>query len=128
VLLTFGLGTAVGDATAIEMGIGFAWSIVLFGVLILVPLALWRAGINATLTFWAAYVLTRPLGASIADGLGASHHAGGLGWGSGVVAGLGLALFAALVAYLALTHSDVEGTHLSHTVGRDIQPAEEAVS
>ncbi|MCL8251732.1 hypothetical protein AERO_10085 [Aeromicrobium fastidiosum] len=108
VLLTFGLGTAVGDATAIEAGIGFAWSIVLFGVLILVPLGLWRAGVNPTATFWAAYVLTRPLGASVADWLGKSHSAGGLGWGDGVVTGLGLVLFTALVTYLAVTHRDVE--------------------
>jgi uncharacterized membrane-anchored protein len=125
VLLTFGLGTAVGDATAIEMGIGFAWSIVLFGVLILVPLGLWRVGVNATLTFWAAYVLTRPLGASVADWLGASHHAGGLGWGSGPVAGIGLVLFAALVTYLALTHRDVEGTRPPHTVAQTAGPVVE---
>ena len=110
-LLTFGLGTAVGDATAIEMGLGFAWSIVLFGVLILVPLALWRAGLNATAAFWAAYVLTRPLGASVADWLGKSHSAGGLGWGDGTVTGLALLIFATLVTYLAVTHSDVEGSH-----------------
>lgn len=108
VLLTFGLGTALGDATAIEAGLGFAWSIGLFGALILVPLALWRMGVNATLTFWAAYVVTRPLGASVADWLGKSHHAGGLGWGDGVVTGLGLVLFAGFVAYLAATHSDVD--------------------
>src|SRR5690349_15024979 len=70
VLLTFGLGTAVGDTTAIEVGLGFAWSIVLFGVLILVSYVLWRFGLNATGAFWAAYVLTRPLGASVADWLG----------------------------------------------------------
>jgi uncharacterized membrane-anchored protein len=111
VLLTFGLGTAVGDTTAIEMGLGFAWSIVLFGILILVPLVLWRVGLNATTAFWAAYVLTRPLGASVADWLGKPHSAGGLDWGDGTVTGLGLLAFAALVAYLTVTHSDTEGAH-----------------
>ncbi|KQV76103.1 hypothetical protein ASC61_14430 [Aeromicrobium sp. Root344] len=111
VLLTFGLGTAVGDATAIEMGLGFAWSIVLFGILILVPLALWRVGLDATATFWAAYVLTRPLGASVADWLGKSRAAGGLGWGDGTVTGLALLIFAVLVTYVALAHSDTEGAH-----------------
>lgn len=114
VLLTFGLGTAVGDATAIEMNIGFAWSIVLFGVLILVPLGLWRGGVNATTTFWMAYVLTRPLGASVADWLGKSPAAGGRGWGDGPVTGMALAAFVGLVAYLAVTHADVEGAHASH--------------
>ncbi|CAN5627106.1 membrane protein [soil metagenome] len=111
VLLTFGLGTAVGDATAIDFGLGFAWSIVLFGVLILVPLALWRAGLNPVLAFWASYVLTRPLGASVADWLGKSQANGGLSWGDGVVTGLGLLLFAGLVTYLTITHADVEGAH-----------------
>jgi len=112
VLLTFGLGTALGDTTAINLGMGFAGSIVLFGVLILVPLVLWRAGrLDATIAFWASYVLTRPLGASVADWLGKPPSQGGLGWGDGTVTAIGLALFAALVGYLTLTHSDVEGAH-----------------
>ncbi len=115
VLLTFGLGTALGDATAIDLGLGFVWSIALFGVLILVPLGLWRLGLNATVAFWSSYVLTRPLGASVADWLGKAPSAGGLGWGDGIVAGLGLALFAALVAYLTLAHADVEGAHAAHS-------------
>jgi uncharacterized membrane-anchored protein len=115
VLLTFGLGTALGDTTAINLGLGFGLSIVLFGVLILVPLVLWRLGLNATVAFWASYVLTRPLGASVADWLGKPPSAGGLGWGDGTVTGLGLLLFVALVAYLTVTHSDVEGAHaVSH--------------
>src|SRR4051794_24889243 len=114
VLLTFGLGTALGDTTAIDLGLGFGWSIVLFGLLILVPLALWRLGLDATIAFWAAYVLTRPLGASVADWLGKPASRGGLGWGDGVVFALGLAAFAGLVAYLAVSHSDVEGAHRAH--------------
>jgi uncharacterized membrane-anchored protein len=114
VLLTFGLGTALGDTTAINMGLGFAWSIALFGALILVPLVLWRLGLNAIIAFWASYVLTRPLGASVADWLGKAPSAGGLGWGDGTVTGLGLAIFAALVAYLTLTHGDVEGAHAGY--------------
>jgi uncharacterized membrane-anchored protein len=123
VLLTFGLGTAVGDSTAIEMGLGFAWSIVLFGILILVPLVLWRVGLNATIAFWTAYVLTRPLGASVADWLGKSHAAGGLGWGDGTVTGLGLLAFAMLVTYVTVTHSDTEGAH--HPATDDALPAAE---
>jgi len=117
VLLTFGLGTALGDTTAINLGLGFAWSIVLFGVLIVVPLGLWRLGLDATVAFWASYVLTRPLGASVADWLGKPPSQGGIGWGDGVVFGLGLALFALLVLYLTVTHSDVEGSHAQHRAG-----------
>jgi uncharacterized membrane-anchored protein len=104
VLLTFGLGTALGDTTAENLHLGFLWSIGLFGVLILVPLMLWKCGVDATVTFWAAYSLTRPLGASIADWM--AHHKDGLGWGTGPVTGVGLLLFASLVAYVAITHSD----------------------
>lgn len=107
VLLTFGLGTALGDATAMNMGLGFSGSILLFGALILVPLVAWRTGVmGATAAFWSAYVVTRPLGASIADWLGKPAHAGGVNWGDGVVFGLGLLLFAALVTRLTLTHED----------------------
>lgn len=108
VLLTFGLGTALGDATAIDLGMGFVWSILLFGVLIVVPLGLWRAGLDATLAFWSSYALTRPLGASVADWLAKGPSEGGVGWGTGPVTAIGLAVFVALVAYLHLTHADVD--------------------
>jgi uncharacterized membrane-anchored protein len=117
VLLTFGLGTALGDTTAFDAGLGYNWSTALFGVAILIPLALWRLGIfGATLAFWASYVLTRPLGASIADWFGKAHNKGGLGIGDGVVTGIGLVIFVGFVAYLTITHSDVEGSHGIHEV------------
>ncbi|GAA3119847.1 membrane protein [Kribbella aluminosa] len=124
VLLTFGLGTAVGDATAIDFGLGFTWSIVLFAVLIVVPLGLWKLGLNATIAFWASYVLTRPLGASIADWFGKDIHKGGLGWGIGPVTLVGLLLFAVLVAYLSLTHSDVDhaADHARESAVREPDP------
>ena len=108
VLLTFGLGTALGDTTATDLHLGYWWSVVLFGGLILVPLVAWRLGANAVLCFWAAYSLTRPLGASVADGLAVSRHHGGLGWTTGTVSALGLVLFGLLVAYVAVTHGDGE--------------------
>jgi uncharacterized membrane-anchored protein len=70
--------------------------------------------------FWAAYSLTRPLGASVADGLAVSRAHGGLGWTTGVVTAMGLVLFAALVAYVALTRSDEEGAHVSHAARREL--------
>jgi uncharacterized membrane-anchored protein len=107
VLLTFGLGTALGDTTDANLGMGFVWSIVLFAVLILVPLAAWRLGANAVVCFWASYSLTRPLGASAADWL--AHRApAGLGLGTGPVTAVGLVLFVAIVAYLTLTHADTD--------------------
>lgn len=112
VLLTFGLGTSLGDFAAATLGLGFGWSAVAFGVLILIPVAAWRLGASSVACFWAAYSLTRPLGASVADWLGkpaskAADQVGtGLGWGDGTVTIIGLVLFAGLVAYAALTHSD----------------------
>ena len=68
VFATFALGTALGDFTATSLGLGYLGSGVLFAVVILVPaLAWWRLGLNSIAAFWMAYVVTRPLGASIAD-------------------------------------------------------------
>jgi uncharacterized membrane-anchored protein len=117
VLLTFGLGTALGDTTAVNLHLGYGWSVVLFGALMVVPVVAWRTGVSPVVCFWAAYSLTRPLGASVADGLAVSRAHGGLGWTTGVVTALGLAVFAVLVAYVALTHSDEEGAHAAHAAG-----------
>jgi uncharacterized membrane-anchored protein len=103
VLATFALGTAAGDLTALTLGLGFFGSIVLFAVLIMVPFAAWRLGAGAVATFWAAYVLTRPLGASVADWLGKPHRLTGLDYGDGTVAGIGLVVFVVAVAAVTLT-------------------------
>lgn len=96
VVLTFAMGTAVGDLTAVTLHLGYAGSALLFAVLILVPAAGYRfLSWNAVACFWVAYVLTRPVGASIADWLGKPVEAGGLGVGDGTV-GLVLALAMAL--------------------------------
>jgi uncharacterized membrane-anchored protein len=109
VMATFALGTAAGDFTAITLHLGFLASAGLFAGLILVPaVAYWVFHVNEVLAFWCAYVLTRPLGASIADYLGVSHARGGIGWGTAQVS-IGLAiLIAALVAYLSVTRKDIQ--------------------
>jgi uncharacterized membrane-anchored protein len=84
VAATFATGTAVGDLTAITLHLGYAGSIVLFAAAICIPAAGYRwLRWNPTASFWVAYVLTRPLGASIADWTGKSTRVGGLGWGDG---------------------------------------------
>ena len=86
VTVAFALGTAVGDFTAIVAKLGYFGSGLLFTGLILLPaLGFWLGRMNAVLMFWIAYVLTRPLGASFADGMGKPKIVGGLGWGSGNV-------------------------------------------
>ncbi|MDQ1661378.1 MAG: hypothetical protein QOJ68_1358 [Blastococcus sp.] len=108
VLLTFALGTAAGDLTAFVLHLGYFWSGVLFAAAIAVPAVGWRYGLNPVVAFWAAYVLTRPLGASFADWLGKSHALGGLGWGDDVVSGVATLGIAVLVAYVAVSRHGIQ--------------------
>jgi uncharacterized membrane-anchored protein len=109
VLATFALGTAAGDFTAYSLNLGFLSSTVLFAVVISIPaLAWWRGALHPIAAFWAAYVVTRPLGASIADWLGKPHSANGLALGDGTVSALALIAFAVLVAYVAATKRDIQ--------------------
>ncbi len=102
VLATFALGTAAGDLTAYTMHLGYLASAVVFAVMIAVPLVAWRLGFNAIAAFWTAYVLTRPLGASVADWLGKPPALGnGLGLGDGPVTIAAALLIAGLVGLSA---------------------------
>ncbi len=116
VAATFAMGTALGDFTATTLSLGYLTSAVIFGLIIVVPAVGYRwFRWNAIFCFWFAYVLTRPLGASIADWLGKPESAKGLGLGAGWTAlGLGAAIVV-LVGYLAVSRTDVQ------TV-RDLQP------
>jgi uncharacterized membrane-anchored protein len=124
VLATFALGTAVGDLTAFVFHWGFFASGVLFAIAIALPgLAWWKLGLNPVVAFWAAYVLTRPLGASFADWLGKPHSkAGGLGWGDGTVTVITTVLIVALVAYVARTRSDIQRPERAGLDDRDLVP------
>jgi len=99
VLTTFALGTAVGDLTAVTFGLGYFASALVFGILFAIPGIAYRWwGLGATAAFWTAYVLTRPFGASLADGLAVSHARGGLALGTGPVSLVLLAIIAVCVA------------------------------
>jgi len=117
VMATFAMGTAVGDLTANTIGLGYFASGVLFAAVIAIPAIGYRSlGWNSIFCFWFAYVVTRPFGASVADWLGKSKSAGGLGFGDGTVAlALGALIFA-LVAFLAITRRDVQGVADQHSV------------
>jgi uncharacterized membrane-anchored protein len=83
ILFTFSLGTSAGDLIGEKLGLGYMWSVVLFLSLIALVYAAWRIfKIDAVLAFWAAYILTRPLGASTGDLLSQAPKDGGLGLGS----------------------------------------------
>jgi uncharacterized membrane-anchored protein len=107
VLLTFALGTATGDWTLDLTG----WTP---GVSVLLPLGLiativvaWRLGANLVLSFWLAYILTRPLGANLGDWLGSPNSDGGLGLGTAATSAIFLVTILATVLYLTRSRRDV---------------------
>ena len=98
VMATFALGTAAGDMTANTFGWGFLVSGIIFGISFAVPLLLNRLVEAGTVaTFWAAYVITRPFGASLADWLALPPSRGGVGWGT---LNVSLALIAAIALFV----------------------------
>jgi len=99
ILFTFALGTSAGDLIAERLGLGYAWSAMVFLALIAVVYAAWRfLNIDAVLAFWAAYILTRPLGATTGDLLSQPATAGGLGLGATWTSVLFLAAILVMVA------------------------------
>jgi uncharacterized membrane-anchored protein len=108
VLSTFALGTAAGDLTATSMGLGFWASAAVFAVVISIPAIGWRwQRWNPIACFWLAYIATRPLGASVADGF-SKPFAGGLNVGDPLVSLVAFIAFTGLVAYAAVTRCDVQ--------------------
>ena len=107
VVATFALGTAAGDLTAQSVGLGYLASAVLFAALILVPALWYRFGrLNPVAAFWWAYVLTRPLGASVADWLGKPTRDGGVGLGAGPVSVAFGVVIAVIVVWLVRSRAD----------------------
>jgi uncharacterized membrane-anchored protein len=107
VLFTFALGTAAGDLIAEKSGLGYFKSILLFGgAIAIITVAHLRFKLNAVLAFWAAYILTRPLGASIGDWLSQPKSDGGRGLGPTTTSYIFLAIIFALVVFLSVTRVD----------------------
>jgi len=118
ILFTFALGTAVGDLTAEKFKLGYLNSVFIFaGLIAIVMIAHYaakrflalghkRQSTNAVLAFWLAYILTRPLGASIGDLLSQACIDGGLGLGATTTSALFFVPILGLVVYLTLTKKD----------------------
>jgi uncharacterized membrane-anchored protein len=108
VLFTFALGTAAGDLATEELGLGFDLGIVAFGALIAAIAVAYGLGAQSVMTFWLAYILTRPLGASLGDLLSQDRDYGGLGFGT-VYTSLGfLAVITGLVVLLSIRPHGVD--------------------
>ena len=107
ILFTVALGTATGDLLAERLALGYARSLFVFAALIALIAILWQKKvINAVFGFWAVYVLTRPLGASIGDLLSQDKKVGGFGLGTTVTSLIFLTLITITVTYLVRTEKD----------------------
>jgi uncharacterized membrane-anchored protein len=102
ILFTFALGTAAGDLATEALMMGFNLGVLAFGALIAAVTAAYYLGANAVLTFWIAYILTRPLGASLGDLLSQSRPNGGLGFGTIHTSVVFLLVIASLVTFVSL--------------------------
>ncbi len=121
ILFTFALGTASGDLMAEGLALGyFTTGVIVASVIALTSIA-WKLRLNAVLSFWIIYIMTRPLGASIGDYLSQPANHGGLGLGVTVTSVIFIAGIIATVAYLTLTRRDVIGKKMVEEVKEDEQ-------
>ena len=108
ILFTFALGTAAGDLLAENLMLGYWLSAIVFAAMIGgIYIAYHYFKLNAIPAFWIAYILTRPLGASIGDYLSQPHENGGLGLGTEVTSAIFLIAILATVIYLTRTKKDM---------------------
>jgi uncharacterized membrane-anchored protein len=119
ILFTFALGTAGGDLMAEGLGLGYATSALIFAALIAtITVSYYLFKTNAILSFWLAYILTRPLGASCGDYLSQPLVNGGIGLGTVDTSVIFLASIMTLVLYLTITKRDTQDGR-SETVDAD---------
>ncbi len=108
ILFTFALGTSAGDFLSERLELGYLAALGIFaGAIVVVAVLHFGLRLNAILSFWLAYILTRPLGASIGDYLASPKAEGGLGLGTNVTSIIFLSAILALVVYLAISKRDV---------------------
>jgi uncharacterized membrane-anchored protein len=100
ILFTFALGTAAGDLATEALGLGFQLGVIVFAALLAATAAAYRFGADPVLTFWLAYILTRPLGASLGDLLSQSRNYGGAGLGTIATSIAFLTVIIALVVWV----------------------------
>ncbi len=107
VLVTFALGTSGGDLLSEKVDLGYLDSVlIIVAAVALIAIARFAFKANAVLTFWLAYILTRPLGGNTGDWLSQSDS-DGLGLGTTTTSLIFLTVIAVIVAYLSYTREDV---------------------
>ena len=93
------LGPALGDWSSDSMDLGYLGSATIFGgLLVILAIAYWKTSISRTVLFWAAFILTRPLGAVVGDFLDKPHDHGGLDLSRFTATAILLAIMAAIMA------------------------------
>lgn len=107
ILFTFALGTAVGDLMAESLGLGYLVTGVIVCAVIASVTVACRFGLNSVLAFWIAYIMTRPLGASLGDYLSQAQKYGGLGLGPTVTSVIFLLAILFTVTFLSVTKRDL---------------------
>lgn len=114
ILFTFALGTAGGDLVSEKANLGYLTAGLIFGGLIaLITIGYYAKALGPVLAFWLAYILTRPLGASLGDLITQPHSNGGMGMGTMPVSGVFLVVIVSLVAYLSVSRIDNPMNHNS---------------
>ena len=103
ILMTFALGTAAGDLATEALGWGFNIGVLAFGAMIAAAAGAYYLGVNSVLTFWIAYILTRPLGASLGDLMAQAKTYGGLGMGTVFTSLVFLTVIIGFVAFATLS-------------------------
>jgi uncharacterized membrane-anchored protein len=106
VLVTFALGTAAGDLLTDRLGFSLTAAVLIFAAAIAMVFAAHRLGLGPIVSFWIAYVLTRPLGGSTGDFLSGDRTDGGAGFGTLVTSLVFLGCIVAVVGYLTVTKKD----------------------
>lgn len=115
ILFTFALGTATGDFLSEALQLGYAQAVLVFGAAIaVIAIGYYYFNLNAVLAFWMAYILTRPLGASMGDLLSQSTEDGGLGLGTVGTSMLFLCIIVSLVIYLSFKQKRLAPRSIDH--------------
>jgi uncharacterized membrane-anchored protein len=114
VLTTFALGTGVGDTVSEHLNFGYLNSLILFGsIFILSGILAYYKVISGVVAFWIAFIVTRPIGASLGDLLIQQPKDGGLGISLIIINIIFFVVIIACVIYLTMTQAkSIDGKNL----------------